>query len=82
MILNQINNLITNIKQENKSEGSLLRDYTDGNTYSIYYINKMENSLLIITLYLILIGCCKTKKIKQNQRSILLYNKSVNIKSE
>ena len=42
----------------------------------------MENSLLIITLYFILIGCCKTKKIKQNQRSILLYNKSVNIKSE
>lgn len=42
----------------------------------------MENSLLIITLYLILIGFCKMKKIKQNQRSILLYNKSVNIKSE
>ncbi len=46
MILNQINNLITNIKQENKSEGSLLRDYTDGNTYSIYYINKMENNFI------------------------------------
>lgn len=46
MILNKINNLITNIKKENKSEGSLLRDYTDGNTYSIFYINKMENNFI------------------------------------
>lgn len=46
MFLNKINTMINNIKNEQKSEGSLLRDYPNGTTYSIFYINKLENNFI------------------------------------